>query len=237
MKRTITLITLFLFASLAWSYTRYGETLCKSADFYCIKVKSGDSWSKLFPNDETRDIIRRINRMNIGLRAGMTLAVPQNIERLTIYDLSPFPRYIESDGEKTVYISQEKLAWAAYDEQGELLWWGPISSGSDHCNNVIGGCTTPTGSFRIIRKQDIDCISTAFPRRADGDNGGAQMPFCMHFFRGYALHGSEEVPGYRASHGCIRMFTEDARWLNEEFVDLPEDGMKGTRVIIDAVSK
>lgn len=226
---------MILFTCSAWPYVRFGETLCNSADYHCIKVKNGDTWASLFPNDETRDIIRRVNRMNVGLRPGMTIAVPKNIDRLTIYDVSPFPRYIESDGEKTIYISQQKLAWGAYDEDGELLWWGPISSGSDSCKNVIGGCSTPTGSFRIIRKQDIDCISTAFPRRVDGDNGGAQMPFCMHFFRGYALHGSEEVPGFRASHGCIRMFTEDARWLNEEFVDLPGGGMKGTRVIIDAV--
>lgn len=116
---------------------------------------------------------------------------------------------------------------------GELLWWGPISSGISQCRGVIGGCTTPTGSFRIVRKQEIDCVSTVFPKRADGNDGGALMPYCMHFFRGYALHGSYDVPGYRASHGCVRMFIEDARWLNEEFVDLPGDGMPGTRVIID----
>ncbi|WP_370569552.1 L,D-transpeptidase [Legionella sp. MW5194] len=226
---------LLAWTSPIWSEARFGETLCTNPDYFCIKVKSGESWSRLFPNPEAKDIVRRINRMNVNLRPGMIIAVPKNLDRLTIYDVSPFPRYIESDGEKTIYVSQNKLAWAAYDEDGELLWWGPISSGTDHCSGVIGGCSTPTGSFRIIRKQDIDCISTAFPRRADGNNGGAEMPFCMHFFRGYALHGSETVPGYRASHGCVRMFTEDARWLNEEFVDVPGDGMRGTRVIIDAV--
>lgn len=237
MKRSLKAIPLLImvfFASASWSYVRYGETLCNDPDYYCITIKNGQTWSNLFSDSETRDIVRRVNRMNVKFRAGMIIAVPKNLDRITIYDVSPFPRYIESDGEKTIYISQEKLAWGAYDEDGELLWWGPISSGSDSCKGVIGGCTTPTGSYRIIRKQDIDCISTAFPRRADGNNGGAEMPFCMHFFRGYALHGSEDVPGYRASHGCIRMFTEDARWLNEEFVDLPGGGQKGTRVIIDA---
>lgn len=212
---------------------RYGETLCHSSDFFCMSIKNGESWESLFPDDEEKDIIKRVNRMNVRLRPGMIIAVPKNIERLTIYDVSPFPRYIESHGEKTIYVSQKKLAWGAYDEDGELLWWGPISSGIGRCN-VAGGCSTPTGSFRIIRKQDIDCVSTVFPRRGDGDNGGAVMPYCMHFFRGYALHGSYEVPGYRASHGCVRMFIEDARWLNEEFIDLPGGGMRGTRVILDA---
>lgn len=215
-----------------WAVTRYGETLCGYPDFYCLKIKSGQSWNNLFPNPEARDLVRRINRMNVTLHPGMVIAVPKNLDRITIYDVSPFPRYIEPDGEKTIYVSQKNLAWGAYDEDGELLWWGPISSGTDNCVGVYGGCATPIGSFRIIRKQDIDCISTAFPRRRDGNNGGAEMPYCMHFFRGYALHGSEDVPGYRASHGCVRMFTEDARWLNEEFIELPGGNSRGTRVII-----
>lgn len=236
MKRIIinALLTAFIFnTQCVFSQARYGESLCNEPDYFCMKIKNGDSWERLFPNEEEQDIVRRINRMNISLKPGMTIAVPKNIERLTIYDVSPFPRYIESDGEKTIYVSQKKLAWGAYDQDGELLWWGPISSGIGRCN-VPGGCATPTGSFRVIRKQDIDCVSTVFPRRANGENGGAVMPYCMHFFRGFALHGSYEVPGYRASHGCVRMFIEDARWLNEEFVDLPGNGMRGTRVILDA---
>jgi hypothetical protein len=219
----------------SFAIKRYGETLCQRQDYFCFKVRSGDSWQRLFPNQEEQDIVRRINRMNIRLRPGMTIAVPRNIERLTIYDVAPFPRYIDSKGEKTIYVSQKHLAWGAYDEDGELLWWGPISSGANSCRGVNGKCHTPAGAFRIIRKQDIDCVSTAFPRRSDGNHGGAQMPYCMHFFRGYALHGSDTVPGYRASHGCVRMFIEDARWLNEEFIDLPGGGYKGTRVVVDQV--
>ena len=236
MKTMISIVaSIYLLTSsqIALAHIRYGETLCHLSDYFCMKIKPGESWEKLFPDPEERDMVRRINRMNITLRPGMILAVPKNIDRLTIYDVSPFPRYIESDGEKTIYVSQKKLAWAAYDKDGELLWWGPISSGIGKCPGVVGGCSTPTGSFRIIRKQDADCVSTVFPRRADGNDGGALMPYCMHFFRGYALHGSYDVPGYRASHGCVRMFIEDARWLNEEFVDLPGNGMKGTRVVID----
>lgn len=223
-----------LYAQFTMAYHRFGETLCNSPDYFCMKIKYGESWETLFPNEEEQDIVRRINRMNVRLKQGMIIAVPKNIDRVTIYDVSPFPRYIKSDGEKTIYVSQKKLAWGAYDEEGELLWWGPISSGIGQCKGVYGGCSTPTGSFRVIRKQDIDCVSTVFPRRANGESGGAVMPYCMHFFRGFALHGSYEVPGYRASHGCVRMFVEDARWLNEEFVDVPGEGMRGTRVILDA---
>ncbi len=119
---------LFLTASITWSQARFGEALCQSSNYFCIKVKSGENWENLFPNVEERDIIKRINRMNINLRTGMIVAVPKNIDRLTIYDVSPFPRYIESEGEKTIFVSQKQLAWGANDENGELIWWGPLSS-------------------------------------------------------------------------------------------------------------
>ena len=230
----VILSAVFVFLSQsAYSQKRFGEALCNTPDYVCVKTKSGDTWEDLFPSPEERDIIKRINRMNISLRAGMTIAVPKNIDRLSIYDVSPFPRYINSDGEKTIYVNQQQLAWGAYDEQGELIWWGPISSGSGLCGAADGHCLTPTGSFRVIRKQDIDCVSTVFPRHADGTMGGAIMPYCMHFLRGFALHGSETLPGYRDSHGCVRMFIEDARWLNEEFISLPGGDSRGTRVIVD----
>lgn len=235
MKKFSLLILIMMMIGITptWSQARYGESLCKDPDYTCIKIKKGENWGNLFPNPEAEDMVRRINRMNITLRVGMTIAIPKNLDYLTIYDVSPFPRYIEAEGEKTIFVSQKKLAWGAYNEEGELLWWGPISSGKDGCIKQKGGCSTPAGSYRIIRKQDSSCISSAYPRRANGQNGGAEMPFCMHFFRGYALHGSATVPGFRASHGCVRLFTEDARWLNEEFIDLPGNGSKGTRVIID----
>lgn len=226
--------TLYSFSALA--VTRYGEKFCQSVDYFCLKIRSGDTWEKLFPNDKSRDIVMRVNRMNIRLRPGMTIAVPKNLKEISIYDVSPFPRYIESTGEKMIFIDQKELAWGAYSEEGELVWWGPISAGSGHCRSPDNTCLTPTGSFRIIRKQDIDCVSTVFPIRESGENGGAIMPYCMHFFRGYALHGSDVVPGYRDSHGCVRMFIEDAKWLNEEFVIVPAaGGIIGTRVIINEV--
>lgn len=233
------IITMFIFLhqSISYAHITYGESLCKSPDYFCIKAKSEDTWDTLFPTEQSKDIAMRVNRMNIPIRPGMTIAIPKHLDQITIYDVSPFPRYIETSGEKIIYVNQKELAWGAYNEEGELVWWGPISTGSGHCISPDGTCLTPSGSFRVIRKQDIDCISTVFPVRTDGTSGGAIMPYCMHFLRGYALHGSEVVPGYRDSHGCVRMFIEDARWLNEEFITLPgAGGIKGTRVVVDSVS-
>jgi len=211
----------------------FGEKYCHQPDFSCIKVKSGDTWEKLFPRPDNKNLVRRVNRMNTPLRQGMIIAVPHHLDSLSLYDISPFPRDIGFIGEKIIYVNQSQQAWGAYDESGSLVWWGPISSGLTDCTQVYGGCKTPMGEFRIVRKQDIDCISSTFPQRANGNNGGAPMPYCMHFFRGFALHGSPSVPGYPASHGCIRLFIEDAQWLNQEFIDLPGGGFKGTRIVID----
>jgi hypothetical protein len=222
---------LFLMSTQAWA-DRYGEGICEQEGYVCYTVKKQDSWESLFPNAEQRDIVQRLNRMNIGLRRGETIAVPTKLDQLTIYDVAPFPRYMKSTGEKVIYVNQQELAWGAYDATGELQWWGPISTGRDWCNDIDDECTTPAGDYRIYRKSGIDCVSTIFPKRINDPSGGAPMPFCMHFVGGFALHGSEEVPGYRASHGCVRLFYEDAKWLNTQFIDIPGKGYKGTRVIV-----
>jgi hypothetical protein len=233
MKLITSGILMLLMPLMSFSHTYFSESLCQQSDYHCIKIKSGESWESLFPNDQQRDLVQRANRMNIQVRPGMSIAVPNHLENLSIYDISPFPRFIPATNEKSIYVDQKLLAWGAYNEAGELVWWGPVSGGSGQCAKSQGDCLTPTGSFRVIRKSDETCISTVFPVRPNGEKGGAIMPYCMHFWRGYALHGSEEVPGYLASHGCVRLFIQDARWLNEEFIDLPGAGGKiGTRVVI-----
>ncbi|MCR9191891.1 MAG: L,D-transpeptidase [Gammaproteobacteria bacterium] len=227
---------IIMMPTLAFAQQRFGETLCAKAGYFCLKIQDHDTWENLFPTDEARDIVMRVNRMNIELQPGMTIAIPKRLDEISIYDVSPFPRYVEPTGEKMIYVNQAKLAWGAYNSDGELVWWGPISGGSGHCRSIDGTCRTPSGAFRVIRKQDIYCISTVFPVRSYGESGGAVMPYCMHFFRGYALHGSYTVPGYHDSHGCVRMFIEDAKWLNEEFITVPGTGDIGTRVIVNAVS-
>jgi len=87
--------------------------------------------------------------------------------------------------------------------------------------------------FRVYNKEDHKCVSDIFPI----GKGGAKMPWCMFFYKGFALHGSDDIPGYRASHGCVRMFIRDAEWLNKNFVDISTDAnqQRGTLVIVRSV--
>lgn len=201
----------------------YGKHLCAKSDEYtCVKIKKGDNWAKLFPNEEQRIIVKKANRMNTPLHNGMVIAVPKNLSSIKVLDIAPFPHKIEGTGHNTVKVNLEKLAWGAYDAKGDLLNWGPVSGGKDYCPDIHHGCKTPKGTFSVYRKQGEGCISSKFPR----PHGGAHMPYCMHFQGGYAMHGSAVVPGSNASHGCVRMFTEDAKWLNQDFVNI------GSKVVI-----
>ncbi len=126
---------------------------------------------------------------------------------------APFPQRISSGN--LIKVDLRKLAWAAYDSQGYLVRWGPASGGKKYCPDIRRACRTVTGTYTIYRKQGPGCKSSRFPV----GRGGAPMPYCMHFHGGYAMHGGH-VPGYNASHGCIRLHHEDAQWLNQNFVQV-----------------
>jgi hypothetical protein len=222
----------FFYFSLAYSSPRYGETLCTKPAYRCVKIKASDSWAQLFPNATQRDLVKRINRMNVFLKPGMVIAVPKELDKMTLMEAAPFASHIKPVGEKIIEVNLNTMAWGAYDKNGSLLKWGPVSTGVAFCPDVKGGCATPTGFFRVIRKQGEDCVSSLFPQRLNGENGGAAMPYCIHFYKGYALHGSDELTGRASSHGCVNLFKSDAKWLNEEFVDSPRKGRKGTLVVI-----
>ncbi len=82
----------------------------------------------------------------------------------------------------------------------------PISSGSGSTyDNPSGGTATsltPVGSFKVERR--IEGVREA-------PLGTLYDP--MYFYSGWAIHGSNSVPAYPASHGCIRVTRADAKWL------------------------
>lgn len=200
----------------------YGGHLCAYKEFDCVKVQRGDSWRKMFPDARIRAMVKRLNRTNMSMRSRPWIVVPKNLADINHHDLSPFPHTMQTDGEKLLLVSLKVHAFGAYDKKGVLIHWGPISGGKGWCSDINAPCTTATGSFRIIHKKGAECVSSRFPVE---ENGGAPMPYCMYFYRGFALHGSN-LPGYHASHGCVRLFKEDAKWLNQHYVD------KSTRIVV-----
>jgi peptidoglycan hydrolase-like protein with peptidoglycan-binding domain len=82
----------------------------------------------------------------------------------------------------------------------------PVSSGSGETYETKDGGTarslTPIGTYRIERHIRGERVA---------DLGTLYDP--MYFYRGWAIHGSNSVPPYPASHGCVRVTRPDAIWL------------------------
>ena len=105
---------------------------------------------------------------------------------------------------------------AYFFKDGQLVGISQLSTGRE-------GLDTPTGNFRIIDK-DIDHASSSFGDYVDENDNvvvpnidkrkdpkppgthykGAPMPYYMQIAPGFGLHAGY-LPGYAASHGCIRM--------------------------------
>lgn len=124
--------------------------------------------------------------------------------------------------QKTFVFDPRAHHWYAY-ENGELVRSGVASGGANYCPDIHRACHTPVGTFSVRDKGGPGCKSSIYPI----GRGGAPMPYCMHFTKFYAIHGSYEVvPGRNVSHGCIRIYPADARWLSQNFIDV------GTRVVV-----
>lgn len=201
----------------------YAKTLCHLPHFQCVKVLSGDTWIKLFPNPTERSMIMRLNRTNVALKYRSWILVPKQWNNLEFLNFSPFALRIKADGHRHLMINLKQFAFAAYDRNGELVRWGPASGGSAKCPLSNKSCASVLGNFKIYRMHGADCYSRTYPLIA---KGGAPMPYCMFYHKGYAIHAST-LPGfYNHSRGCIRLFYDDAKWLNQDFVRI------GTRVTV-----
>lgn len=128
-----------------------------------------------------------------------------------------FPEHRPATGRKVFVFDPKATAWAAYNAQGERVQTGSASGGKDFCEDIGRPCHTVTGTFKVYSKKGEECRSSIYPVET---NGGARMPYCMHFSGGYSIHAAYEVPNYNASHGCIRVLPSAAKWLNEDFIDI-----------------
>ena len=231
-KVCLAIVVFILLLSPLLSYSKPSHAICQSEeDFNCVRVKRGQSWQSLFPDERERGIVMRINHINSQIYAGMVIAVPDDLSDSDLLDYSPLPRYIEPEGEKVIVVDLNLHAFGAYDSSGTLIRWGPATGGSDWCRDIEHACRTKAGHFRIYSLGSSSCVSTKFPV----GRGGAPMPYCMFFDGGQALHGSPgEVVNGNISHGCVRLFVQDAEWLRYDFVDPPmaENHYRGTKVIV-----
>jgi lipoprotein-anchoring transpeptidase ErfK/SrfK len=121
--------------------------------------------------------------------------------------------YTMRSGTKVIINLSEQRAYLV--EGGKVSLIAPIASGKP-------GWSTPTGNFAITSK-DIDHRSQSFGSIIDGSGRiatsdatpsthvphgfhyqPAPMPYYMEFSQAIGMHAGF-LPGYPASHGCVRM--------------------------------
>lgn len=123
---------------------------------------------------------------------------------------------------KKIVIDLNKLKWFAYQSE-KLIASGKAIGGSRVCSdNRYKSCRTPVGTFKIIQKYGYYKRSIKYPLTCRNFRKcGAKMYYFMKFHKaGIGMHGSDEINvNKNVSHGCIRLFRDDAKWLNQQFVD------------------
>ena len=112
---------------------------------------------------------------------------------------SPFPPVwpaVEGHA-KAIVVHQPMQAFGAY-EHGRLVRWGPVSTGRKDT-------PTPEGAFNLTWR--------ARSRRST-DNQDWLLEWYFNFVnaRGVSFH-LFDLPGYPASHACVRLLLRDAQWL------------------------
>jgi lipoprotein-anchoring transpeptidase ErfK/SrfK len=119
---------------------------------------------------------------------------------------------LASETRVVINLSDQRVSLV---EHGRITLVSPICSGKH-------GWSTPTGNFKIFNK-DVDHRSRSFglvvdaygrvvnanatpssPVPRDGHYQAAPMPYFMEFSPAIGMHAGY-LPGYPASHGCVRM--------------------------------
>lgn len=164
-----------------------------------------------------------LNRIDKNtLHKADTLIVPDKFDD-DFLAYSPYPYTIENlfDVPKIAIFSYPIQAYGLY-EYGELVKWGPTSLGSK-------AHQTPTGLFFTNWKGE-EVQSTV------DDEWILRWNFNIQNEQGVGWH-QYELPGYPASHSCLRLLESDARWMYdwaEEWIlkDAKTIAAKGTPVIV-----
>ncbi len=165
-------------------------------------LKGVDSAVKVFKKKYTPEqqwMVLALNRLDAGnIWRADTLILPDTLlPDLSYY--SPFPQVMPllKDVNKIVIFSYPIQAFAAY-EKGRQVYWGPTSMGSKiH--------PTPTG-LHFANWKAKQTISTV------NDEWKLKWNFNIENKAGVGWH-QYAMPGYPASHSCLRMLEQQAQWM------------------------
>lgn len=189
-------------------------------------LKDSDSVRKKFRETFTAQQLQTIVALNRVDKSNFhtmdTLVIPDKFDD-DFLAYSPFPYSIDEakDIKKLAIFSYAIQAYGLY-ENGELIKWGPSSMGSEKNK-------TPEGLYFTNWKGE-ETVSTF------DDEWVLRWNFNLDNEKGIAWH-QYGLPGYPASHSCLRLLEEDAKWMfdwADEWILEDEQNIKakGTPVIV-----
>lgn len=150
-------------------------------------------------NPEILETILAINRVDFEKVHKLDSLVVPDTFLTDFLSYSPFPPKltIADSIDKLILLSYPLQAFSVYTK-GELTRWGPVSMGKK-------STPTPTGLFHTNWKSK---------KQVSTDNSSWILPWYFNIINatGVSFH-QFELPGYPASHSCIRLREEDAKWI------------------------
>lgn len=183
-------------------------------NFYQYTVPSKKYRDSLFKAN--LELIGRINRIEPWLiKKGTVVWLPKDYQWAKNWTplSESLPEY--ADSAKVIFIDLSEQWFGAYEKR-KLIFSGPISSGQNISDS--GKYRTHPGKFRVLWK---DTLVYSYRYKVPNDSTPAlddslptKMPFSLGYTKSgsYCLHAGL-LPGYPASHGCIRLFYTDAKRL------------------------
>ncbi|MBI4991867.1 MAG: L,D-transpeptidase [Candidatus Harrisonbacteria bacterium] len=211
------MIGLLLFLFFIPTFATETPQVSTSIPYQEIKLKNNDTLLGLF--GKNWELVARFNRMDEKhLIGGHKLKVPNDLEALKNW--TPMPReYPPAASHKKYFLILLDEQFLGTYEYGKLILDMPISSGRppERCDAPNGDCSTPKGLFQALGG-DWNHTSTLYD---DPSGNPYPMKWAIRFHINkdwvqYWIHGGD-LPGYQASHGCIRVIPKDAlklfRWV------------------------
>ncbi len=187
-----------------------------------VSERPGAELAKKFGSKNVATIlaINRIDDRHLGVNT--TLIAPTSFKNPTLWEFMPADISTAQDIPKLVIVSQRTQAFGFY-ENGVLVRSGPVSSGKQ---------ATPTANgLYFANWKGEKVVSTV------DDSWILKWNINIDNKKGISLH-QYTLPGYPASHSCVRFYAQDARWLYRwinEWTLTPDGSAKienGTPVLI-----